>query len=1621
MKDRFYIDDLEIDLPKGGSGIVLNRAVSKQADMSTILSGYSYTIQLPKTSHNIQAFGFSTEVNVDSDYPHVEHVAKVVRDGVTLFDDGVAVVKSVSKTIEVLVKFGGNKRLTTLNDYKLKEFFPDGFLIPWDYSVTENDVVAWVPKLDGMQTQSPEHLRPAVKVSVLFDMIVGQIFEMNNSQRSVIEKMWLMLPTTNGSKDVANKLAFRLKGSTSSDLIAGRQRYDILPDLDYIKALNQQTLYDLIYRISPVGFIRIPLGGRYRITGTVKADNVLTGWKFGIFSSTAEFTDGEAPMFDVYQKTEKDIDEYINISEGDICFGIYDPFKTGYFEIDLTISFAPESEKEYSKTAFLLDYPVRENLPDMSMMDFIKSIMGVFGLMVEQQDESLAFFNINDVILNKSGAIDISKMLIDKNDDKLEYSYGLTKKNILKYAEDELVDKSFGEYMFTADTYNKQENIVFQSPYAATDKNIPLYTNKIEEGKAEFVLNKTSKCRLLLEGGTILLDVLGKQGDSDKKTVTFKSFTFEPLKYENLVRNYWTGYLGVYADKPRISYRKAILNPTFLPDLSFRKPVYADGNYYMLLSVNNYTEAGKADLELALIDGVNVESGGGDASLKNSILVNPTTPLMFTPTAVALYTKSLVNGSVNEGKLIRELDEVTSLSNDTFLPIDTGDGDAKKTSLKLIKDDIQIDNEGKFIRKDKPDETDYLLGLNGGATFGNYMGGFFGSGARINEKGEIEARSCKLWEFLEVPELRFNRIDVISGEMWNAIAFGLIESVDEANLIVTLKLEKGELSGMHLSDFCRGIFHNLTDNPTTPGKDSAGFDVMVGFSTAYFTPVEIIDNAHFKYELKPGTTVHPCQSMKFAVYGNPIEKNRQASAYSTRSYQRYLINVDTWEINPGKHVSMQLGDLSNLVINGESLAEGSVYLNNVYFGGNVWHVPGLDNNLKGQDAYSVTLSTYSAVYNTKDQMTEQLDVVTGDNTVTTGSDIVVASDFRISTRIQATKGEKPLRYSEVLGEGKYLVSAYSDDCVFAIADGLIVVRGVSGEKATIKIEVNCEGLATYEQEFTIVSVTDGIDGTDIEWIYKRTATEAEKPMKPLSENTNDFIPAGWTDDPVGTTIDMPYEWSCKREKRNGTWGEFSDVFLWLKFGKDGKEEEFIYKRTSSGSRPSTPGTSQTDDYVPSGWTDDPVGPDSSYPYEWVSIRKKINNVWGAFSLPALSAKYSFDGDDGRPGTDGKSTYPVYRRSESQPSIPSGTWIPPSGWALDPPSGLSPLWMSKATFYENGTMYSSWSTPVRITGDTGATGSQGPFVTSRGEYSGSKVYTGTMERIDVVYYPSTGYYYQALTTAGSFSGVPPTNTSKWTRFQGEYENIATSLLFAKEANIAGWWFSDKRIESQNRNVIIDGNANTDPRIALGATFANRHNAPSRMYDDGSVFFRKGTVGGFTLSEDQLSAEYTGGYGAGSTFKIKSGYDSAIEMRNTGRDDFNAFAGIGLNTTYGGVDSMIHLKTKRLYTSSGDWKVFSPLRVEFESNSVEGAINIKTGRSTGPFMPQCWIDCGHIAGWGSTFRVESRYFGEVGGLERTVMNAHQMAFTSQLQNAGLVTNPTWKPLYIDLKTGFIAWGD
>lgn len=305
--------------------------------------------------------------------------------------------------------------------------------------------------------------------------------------------------------------------------------------------------------------------------------------------------------------------------------------------------------------------------------------------------------------------------------------------------------------------------------------------------------------------------------------------------------------------------------------------------------------------------------------------------------------------------------------------------------------------------------------LNQGVQIGTFVTGMIGgTGAQIDKDGRGEMTSLILREFLEVPELRFNKIDVVSGELWNSIAFGTIEDVDLVNQIVTLKLEEGEYSGIHVNDICRGIFHNFDGvNNTETGTDDCGFDKVQGFSTAYFTPIEVLDarGKQFRYSLKQGTTQHPCKAMKFAVYGNFTDETRRSSAYATRTYKRYLKGVNTWALNY-TNIASQFGNLNGLTIpgapnNGQLQGDGA-YLTNVYMTGSIIEfTPEQLDQLHGQDAYAVSLSSEFG-------------------TVIVDNEFNIIEDYNqtksLTFAVQAWKGKTELTYSTVYNEGSYLQS-----------------------------------------------------------------------------------------------------------------------------------------------------------------------------------------------------------------------------------------------------------------------------------------------------------------------------------------------------------------------------------------------------------------------------------------------------------------------------------------------------------------------------------------------------------------------------------------------------------------------
>ena len=284
--------------------------------------------------------------------------------------------------------------------------------------------------------------------------------------------------------------------------------------------------------------------------------------------------------------------------------------------------------------------------------------------------------------------------------------------------------------------------------------------------------------------------------------------------------------------------------------------------------------------------------------------------------------------------------------------------------------------------------------------------------------------------------------------------------------------------------------------------------------------------------------------------------------------------------------------------------------------------------------------------------------------------------------------------------------------------------------------------------------TDGNDGTGIEFIFMRSASDAvpaAPTTTPSQDATNDFVPDGWTDDPVGPDADNPYEWNSVRTGTDSNWGKFGNSALWARWAKDGADGEdgdpgvagvngsgvqFIYHTTVDDEAPDTPASSDSqkadDSYVPTGWVATPPGVSSDVPYEWLSSRTGTSGDWGDWSPPGLFSRYQAEGSPGAPGVNGEGAEFIYRRTPdaTPPASPTTTDaqklmndVVPDDWTASP-SGVTELqpyeWISSRTGrhlnwgeFSTPGIFSRWAADGDK-GDTGDPGAQGePGADGRG--------------------------------------------------------------------------------------------------------------------------------------------------------------------------------------------------------------------------------------------------------------------------------------------------------------------
>jgi hypothetical protein len=889
----------------------------------------------------------------------------------------------------------------------------------------------------------------------------------------------------------------------------------------------------------------------------------------------------------------------------------------------------------------------------------------------------------------------------------------------------------------------------------------------------------------------------------------------------------------------------------------------------------------------------------------------------------ALQYKRTTGRPIDSTETFKTLEDATSYARNTdaeeyfpyagqIISVEIGEG-----VYKLVKDDSISEEDGrkhyrlspiiteeesgnKYLSKIEDDEArgliTFLAGINvkikaviqkliaEDATFSkeisskDYVQNLLGW--MITPEGHIDAKSLRLRDFLEVPELRYNRVSIVSGEEWNAPGGGIIESVDAVNKTVHLKLEPGEVSQVEIDDICKGVFNNDT-----------------GFQTAYFRITEKIDNASYKYVLRSGYTFNPCKAMHFVAYGNFTNAERQKSCYSTQNYIRFLKGVNNWEITKDM-IAMQLGDLSNLKLFGIDMSGHSAYLNRVYMTGTIRQissdgvteapVPVFKGKWKSgtywyYDEVTHNGSTWICIESTttqepSDSSTDWLKVVSEGRPGDDGTSLVFKGEFASAPSnpqngwyYRNTTDKKCYVYQDgawhlMTEDGKPGddgVGIKDVDVLFYLSSSATSLIGgswsttsptwVNGKYIWSKTRIIYTNTTTWESDPTCISGGKGENGLGIKSVIEEYY---------LSTSSSSLIGGSWSTS-TPAWVNGKYIWTRTVITYTDSSSTTTDAICVTGakgatgIGVKSVSEQYYlstsYSTTTGGSWSTT---------VPA-WKDGK--------YIWTrSIITYTDNSYTETNPVCVTGGKGPSGNDGV----GISAVDVlYYLSTSSSSLVGGSW-----------SSTSPTWQNgkylwsktKVTYTDNSTWESD---PVCITGSQGQTGLPGAMIRPRGKWDKNTEYYHNDAFVDVVIYD--GLNWLCKTTHTSTSSF---DSTKWEDFH-DFENVATNVLLAQNATIdvlgtsgifvgnlektKGWLMTEGSIKHNQTGVELTA----DGKISLPES--------GGMTVGGKTFIEAGKIKTEFINVDTL--EVTKLKGATGTFKELQAIDNAGKIQ--GKISFN----------------------------------------------------------------------------------------------------------------------------------------
>ena len=589
MKEELYIKGESVDL--GDDEITLNFKSNLLGDISKITASNSYTITLPRTNKNIRLLGFPDVAGHESYMMRDYFNAEYYRNGIKLFDAKAVLISCSESGFNVALTWGmSEKFIQLMNDDKSIQEFAD-MALPWNSSTTyDNGLVngqlshGYIRHNAGIDVDSNRDkifIHPSVNCMRLLEEIASYYgLTMDwGSYKQYIELLYLPLISQKASSKY-NFFEANITGTLDSDI--KYVKFTQINRVDGINISNTETYGDVvrIYETS--------LDWELDILISTNKHNTLNVVELAFYSNAQYIKSLQISSNDIGLCAYKgvipfDITEYSNIT---IRIRINNGALLGIIKSYIKIFIEDVQSVSYNQY-----YPIGINLPNISVVDFIKQICWLFGLFAIKSDTGVSFIPVNKIIDNKNKAVDWSKKLVPTGwtAEETSYTFGdFAQKNYFRYEENENAKSADGYMVVQNKTLDNEKDLV-KLPYTAGGDNGDMRAVPYFKWSEDGTTVELEDC-----GDRIMQLVISfdSQGKKDAR------LDFSDLKFQNRVSRFGLSSYQDLIKSPFVIKDTFRLTEIDLKNLDYTIPVYIEryAAFFAIISIKSQGDYSECEL-----------------------------------------------------------------------------------------------------------------------------------------------------------------------------------------------------------------------------------------------------------------------------------------------------------------------------------------------------------------------------------------------------------------------------------------------------------------------------------------------------------------------------------------------------------------------------------------------------------------------------------------------------------------------------------------------------------------------------------------------------------------------------------------------------------------------------------------------------------------------------------------------------------------------------------------------------------------------------------------------------------------------------------------------------------------